>query len=87
MIHYHYNETKSIGCRFFFKSNCPLVGPGTNGGMLSVGVFLRKLNRNLLVNVIISLNYGTLEFLTYLTLITRMIEILIKVRRQKISFT
>ena len=24
-----------------FESNCPLVGPGTIGGVLSVGVFLR----------------------------------------------
>ena len=27
------------GCRY--KSNCPLVGPGTIGGMPSVGVFLK----------------------------------------------
>ena len=28
-----------VGCRF--ESNCPLVGPGTIGGIPSVGVFLR----------------------------------------------
>ena len=28
-----------VGCRF--ESNCPLVGPGTIGGVPSVGVFLR----------------------------------------------
>ena len=31
-----------VGCRF--ESNCPLVGPGIIGGMLSVGVFLRDPN-------------------------------------------
>ena len=27
-----------VGCRF--KSNCPLMGPGTMGGMSSMGIFL-----------------------------------------------
>ena len=35
------NKTKSelVGCRV--KANCPLVGPGTVGGVPSVEVFLR----------------------------------------------
>ena len=28
-----------VGCKL--KANCPLVGPGSIGGVLSVGVFLR----------------------------------------------
>ena len=31
-------ETMLVGCRL--KANCPLVGPGSIGGVLSVGVFL-----------------------------------------------
>ena len=34
-----------VGCRI--ESNCPLVGPGTIGGMPSVGVFLRDPSRDL----------------------------------------
>ena len=33
-----------VGCRF--ESNCPLVGPGSIGGVPSVGVFLRDLALN-----------------------------------------
>ena len=32
-------EKVGLGCRF--EANCPLVGPGPIGGVLSVGVFLR----------------------------------------------
>ena len=35
---------EGCGCRGFFKSNCPLVVPGTVGDMPSVGVFLRDSN-------------------------------------------
>ena len=32
---------RKAGCDCRFESNCPLVEPGTTGGMPSVGVFLR----------------------------------------------
>ena len=35
---------RKAGCDCRFESNCPLVEPGTTGGMPSVGVFLRDPN-------------------------------------------